>query len=217
MTSIPDPAEASDLARTSPTKRFARFAIGAIGLAFCLGGAFGYYRAASEHGDWTHVDSAIFALFLAVAAGFVWLGYTGLRGLFDRSEPIGPRDLRTQRLIWGSVGLGIVLAIVMLVGGGADPDAVFSNSRLPTGVVAILVVGWLATLALSVVWHRTIDEHEEAAYNFGGMLSLYLYLTVTVLWWLLWRGGFAPQVDAMAILVAVTFVWLAGWMWQRGR
>ncbi len=98
-----------------------------------------------------------------------------------------------------------------------DPFAVFSNGPVPLAVAAVAIVGWLLAVALSLQWHRTVDEHEARTYEFGGLAGLYLYSVLAPAWWLAWRGGLAPEPDSMVIFLAVMLVWGIGWLWRRYR
>lgn len=216
MTATPEIPAPSVVGRTL------RATVGGIGAIFGLGGLAGYYGAAREQGALSGIDFLLMGAFVLIAAGFGWLAWTGMRGVLRGDEPIAPSDRKSRLLIWISAGLGFVMALVLLVSGslGGVPlseNPIFSNAPLSPLAMAIMLVGVVATLVISAMWHRTIDEHEAAAYNFGGIVSLYAYFTATVTWWLLWRGGYAPEPQAMSIFLGVTLVWLAGWVWQRQR
>lgn len=213
MTATPEASTPSVLGRTL------RVVGGVIGVIFCLGAGVGFLEAAREHGALSAIDLLILAVIILIAAGCAWLGYTGLRGAVSDKEPIGPSNRKSRQLLWLSVGLGVVLGLVLGLGGDMPHPAsrILSDVRLSGFTVAIMIAGVVATLVLTAMWHRTIDEHEQASYAFGGIIALYAYMTVTATWWLLWRGGFAVAPESMMVFVVTTFVWLAAWLWKRSR
>ena len=81
----------------------------------------------------------------------------------------------------------------------------------------VLFAGIIVSLVLSVRWHRLLDEHERAAYDFGAVAAIYVYFTLSLMWWVLWRAALAPAPDGVAIFAIVTAVWLLGWLIRRFR
>lgn len=222
MTANIETDDGTEPAPKSPTPRLFRFIFCTIGAVFCALIIFGYSKAASEHGAFSPVDIIVVALLALAGMSLAWFGLRGLRGALRTKEPLGPRSRLARQLLWASVGLGVLVGIVLAIVGWADTpgfyqNPILSDSPLSGVAVAVLIAGWIASLAISAKWHLTIDEHEQAAYNFGGMLSLYGYVAVTVGWWLLWRAGFLGEPDAMVIFLGVTAVWMIGWVWKRSR
>jgi len=213
MTATPEASTPSVLGRTL------RVVGGVIGVIFCLGAGVGYLEAVREHGALSAIDLLVLAAMVLVAAWCAWISYTGLRGAIRNDEPIGPSDRKSRLLLWLSVGLGAVLGLVLALSGDLPHPAsrIFSDASLSGPTVAIMIAGLVAALILTAMWHRSIDEHEQASYAFGGIIALYVYLTATLTWWLLWRGGFAVTPDSMIVLLLTTAVWLAGWLWKRSR
>lgn len=154
----------------------------------------------------------------AVLIAAVWLIR---RNLHAYALPRSPR-MRQGRLLLYIAGLtGAVLGALMIAAQGGEPRSMTAILRgeapLPQAVALILAAGVVLSLLLSVRWHRLLDEHERAAYDFGAVVAIYLYFGLSSLWWLLSRGDLVPAPDGVAIFFAVTAAWLAGWLVRRFR
>ena len=155
---------------------------------------------------------------LFAVAACVW-GVLRLKPWARSGEPVAERTRKANKLLLLASGLGGVLGAVLAIGAfrTGDPFAFLSNGPMPLAVVIPAIGIWLIAMLLSLQWHRSIDEHEARAYEFGGLAGLYLYSFLAPAWWLAWRGGLAPAPDTMAIFLAVMTVWSVVWFWRRFR
>lgn len=186
---------------------------------FAIGVIAGMIGAAMNDGG---APSAIFYPILlaaiALAAGAIWLIVRN-RAVMDL--PASPRMRKSRMLLYSCGVIGIAGGMAFaLVGGGGEMGiwALFSANEpiSPTATLILLSVLILAT-ALSIRWHMLLDEHERAAYDFGAVVSIYIYFVLSIGWWLLARGGFAPAPDGHLIFWVVMITWLIGWLIRRYR
>lgn len=185
---------------------------------FLLGIAGGYLSVVLKGPDFSPVDGVVLtvtAVLLAVAVYYLW---RGVSALFNHNEPMGPSSRKARNLLYLSGALGLVIGIVLirLSGGAAAAGDILSNAPLPPAAAALLLAGLVPVAIVSLKWHQAIDEHEQAAYNFGAVAAVYVYFFLSAGWWLAWRGGFIPAPDGAVIFLVVCGVWLAAWLIRRG-
>ena len=194
-----------------------------LGLSLALvalaGVAAGFTIGWNEHHDGIGLKFVLVLGGIAlVAAGCGWL----LWREFNRPgshEPL-TRNERLNRNILiacGALG-GIVGAVLAVADGGklTEGGGVFSNEPLPPMVAAalIFVLGILIPI-ISYYWHKVVDEQEVHAYKTGTLYAFYLYGIGTPIWWLAWRGGFAPAPDGFVIYYATITVMAIVWLWKK--
>jgi hypothetical protein len=132
-----------------------------------------------------------------------------------RKERLNRNILFLCAALGGVMGLGMSLAGD---GGLADGGGLFSNAPLPTwlAVVLVLIIGLVVPI-ISFFWHRTVDEQEADAYKTGALWAFYVYGVGAPIWWLSWRGGFAPEPSGIAIYFATMLTVLIVWTWKKYR
>ena len=198
--------------------------IGALGLAICflVGVGAGFIVASLKHGDGPNLKAAIALGAIALAlGGSGWLMVREIRKPTGE-EPATPRERVNRNIIIGCALLGFVTAVIMMSAGGkgvlVGSGEVFSNEPLPRGVAIVLVlIAGVIVPAVSLYWHRVIDEQEADAYRSGAVAALYVYAIGAPTWWLAWRGGFAPEPNGFIIYYAVATTVCAVWLWKKYR
>ena len=75
----------------------------------------------------------------------------------------------------------------------------------------------IAVPAVTLGWHRSVDEHEEHVYRFAALIALYAYFWASLMWWIAARGGILPPADAKVIFGIVWAVWGVAWAWGKYR
>ena len=178
------------------------------------------YALLDGDGDANPAGAAI-AVAIAALIGLAALwGLLRLKPWAGSGEPIAPGTRKANNLLLLSGALGGLLGGAMSISmiSMEQPFGLFSNDPMPVALVIPALAIWLLLMPLiSWQWHRSIDEHEAAAYRSGGMVALYLYGFLTPAWWLAWRGGLVPAPDAMLIYIMVVAVWCVAWFrrkWQ---
>lgn len=199
-------------------KRVAQLVGGSVIAIFALGVMAGYTKAAIERGVLGWKALVVYAAASAILFLGLWIARKGVERFALAKSP----KMREYQIIMAvTVLLGGVIGILMQVGAGpshAKGLSALSYEASMTPAVSAVLLATLPLLAwLYYRWHKTADEHEQAAYNFGGMLSLYAYFFASIGWWTAWRGGLLPEPDGFAIFWMVITVWLLGWLWRRYR
>jgi hypothetical protein len=153
-----------------------------------------------------------------LTAGSAYLGYRTMRTMARVSGPGASRDRRnrTVLIICGAMGGAIGMALSL---GGSSPLTAFSNEPLPAWLAIVLTVPIAVILPiLSLYWHRSVaDEQEAAAYNKGALIGIYTYFIGAPTWWLLWRGGLVPAPDGILIYLITMAVTGTIWLWAKYR
>jgi hypothetical protein len=188
-------------------------AVGAI--AFAIGIIAGAQEASGSHGSGFYIALALAGLILA---GAVWLT---LRILPAYKLPRSPRMRQGRLLLYASALLGVAIGAASILFQGDDPRSIMrivaGMAPIPQALAWLLVAGTGLGLIVSVRWHRLLDEHERAAYDFGAVAALYVYFAISIIWWLLWRAEIVPVVDGVAVFVVTTITWMLGWLIRRYR
>lgn len=163
----------------------------------------------------------IVALFLGftVASGF-WLWKLVQRWPRPGIEARNVGTARRMTIASGVIGglLGLSLPLIGLLGGGdLDPMAAFTDTPLPPWFALAVIAALCLVVPVSLIWHRSIDEHESNAYRFGALLAVNAYFFLSSIWWFAARGGFVSAPDGMAIFFVTVTTWGLGWVWARFR
>lgn len=179
---------------------------------FLMGIVPGYLDGMAENGR--NVPSS------TVGAGSVLLLGIAAMALYVRRAGKFWQDWsRRKRLYWASLGaaglLGAISAVLLQNGGVDFGVALFASSALSPSTAIILSLLWGIGLAvILVVYHRTIDDHEERAWLWAGLAGWYAFILPAPAWWILHRAGLAPPADAMLLFVlsmvvnAIVYLWL---------
>lgn len=188
--------------------------------AICFGAIFlagilaGYSKAAAEAGKAT----------LAPWAGPLIAATLGIAGLFFyfRRHADWFRGLsRRRRRYWTALGLAAVIGGIVGVWASFDQPAnrgaiemAFTGSlsaNFAIGASLFWVIGLLVSM---IIYHRSIDDHEERAWLWAGLAGWYAFIFPAPVWWVLHRAGLAPPADAMLLFVlsmvanGVVYLWL---------
>ena len=140
-----------------------------------------------------------------------------------RSE-IGPGEAaaraRQRRLL---LNFGAIAAVGFVVGLTA---AFVENKDLPIWAGGTMP-GWFAVLAAvltvgavgigSWLYHRNMDELERLDNYWAGTLGANALLGGYPVWLILWKGGLAPQPDALTLYLAVFAVVTVAYLWRKFR
>jgi len=208
----------------SPVWRWLRIVGLSLVAVFIIGVASGFLAAHLERGKGIDLFTIAFlAADVLLFAGCVWLIIRNVRRPTG-VEPLTKKERLNRNILIGSGAVGGVMGVAMVLATWAsadevDPFAAFSDSPLPTGValVFVLVIGLLVP-ALSVYWHRTaVDEQEADAYKTGALWGIYVFMLGAPVWWFAWRGGFAPEPNGIVIYFATITVMGVIWIWKKYR
>ena len=126
-----------------------------------------------------------------------------------------------QKRYWFALGLAAVIGGV--IGGwsvadqplGRNPIEIATTGPLSTTFAIGASLFWVIGLAVSMaIYHRAIDDHEERAWLWAGLVGWYAFIVPAPVWWVLHRAAMAPPVDAMLLFIlsmvtnGVVYLWL---------
>ena len=212
--------------RMSPRRRGVTMAFLGLGVVFMLGAIFGFSVGLVEDGALPSKPSAYiaFAIILALGVTCAWALRTVYRAW--QTPDLSPFDRRYIRM-WAIIAaLGVPLGIGVSLGIDlGDPltsgSALFSNSPIdPTIAIILVIASTVALAAAAVLYHRTIDDHEERAYLWGSTIAFYFVALAFPVAWLLARGGLLTPLgigQAMIILFISFVIQAAVWLWFKFR
>lgn len=191
-----------------------------LGLVVLMGIAAGFLVAHTREGGGFGLFPFLFLSGLALAAlGCGWLLLRATSAATGE-EPLSPKERLNRNILIACGFIGGIMGMVMAVGAGnlENGGGVFSSDPLPTGlaVAMVFVIGVLLPV-ISIFWHRTIDEQETDAYKTGALYAFYIYGIGAPLWWIAWRGGFAPEPDGIIIYFATILTLGITWMVKKYR
>lgn len=183
---------------------------------FALGVIAGIIAAGREDGFDTRT-AALLAAFLTLGAVATWTGWALYAA--TPTGPVAPRVRTSRQMILFGAMLGVILGVTMAVSIDiTQPGSLFGNGPIPALAAASTILLWTGGgLPITLIWLRSIDEHEMQANNSGALAALMTYVFVEPTWWLGWRGGFLPQQQPMLTFVLVLTVYAATWLWHRSR
>ncbi|WP_298466367.1 hypothetical protein [uncultured Erythrobacter sp.] len=188
--------------------------IGGVALLFLAAFLLGYSTAILEHGVPSLIDAVIIGLGLLFIAGVVLLCVklwpdTG-------PEPVGPSVKRSRDLMVLLIGLSIVAGVAFALIEGPENNLLFSNDPIGSTPAIIVLFGLLIIAPIiTLLWWRSIDEHEADAYRYGSVVSLHFYFFLAPGWWIAARAGWVPSQDPMIVFLAVCVVWTAAWFYKK--
>ncbi|MCL9999932.1 MAG: hypothetical protein NBV68_11170 [Erythrobacter sp.] len=153
-----------------------------------------------------------------VAGGFTLAGIAAAAGgikIGDFDPPsLKSKAGRSQLFMLGSIGVGLVSAMYLIITGAID--RIIDGTFTPSPGEALVGVLMLATgLVAGLFWQREMDEHELEAVKTGAYWGLSAYFYGYPAWWLTAAAGLVPGVDDGALFFAVVAVFLAVWFVKR--
>lgn len=192
----------------------------ATGIVFCGGAIVGALGAHAEDGGGP-LDTAMIVIVSVFALGaLACLGALLRQGMKLKAEGVGltPRERMSQNILYGSLAAGGLIGLLLITQSGSVMDP-FSEGPVSPVFAIVLALAWgVAMPVMSYVWHRrAIDEQEADAYRTGAMFAAYAYWIGAPVWWILWRGGFLPAPNGMAIYFVTIFTALFIWFWKKYR
>lgn len=201
-----------------PMVRIVRLSLTLLAIIVVIAFAAGVWAGHFADGNraWSTAFAATMALLALVGAALFIPAFRDFRSLSGEIQHLPKRERATVKFIAGALLLGLVSGLI----GGLSSS--FSNwfvgeARDLPPAIAIGLLVLLATVSPWVTWRwwRAIDEHEQAAYTEGANISGHFILFAGIGWWVLSRAGLVPDPDAMALIVAMSFVWTGVWFYRK--
>lgn len=196
------------------TKRAIIIGVGTIAFVFLLGVLTGFVSAALEQGAMSTTDILITALIAAAMAAIVFFGWR----YWPQGDagPIAPSERKSRNIYYASMALGVALGMFLVLTGGDESDAVFSNGPISSTAAIGAILVWLVVVPIGTLWWlRTTDEHEKAVYLDAGNITFHIYFILVPSWWMATRAGWLPEQDPMIIWVGVAVIWSFAWLYRK--
>ena len=150
----------------------------------------------------------IFAAMIGLVAVVGWVLATLIRSLNPQMMSGFDRRYWKMWAVIAALGMpvGIGIALLGLSDQGDGFSLVLSNSPIAplTAIVGSLLIGVLLVVS-AIIYHRTIDDHEERAYLWGSTVAFYFLALTFPLHWLLQRGGLIPALTIGMALLLILF------------
>lgn len=188
-------------------------------LAVMLAGAIaGFLGAHAEGGGGPLSTTATIAFAVILLLGLASLVqiYRDLRGLFGDMDKMPRAERVSVQFLAVSMILGMIggAATVLLQSGTEWLEP--GNRSMPPAL-AISATVFLLTIGpwASWRWWRAIDEHERAAYVDGANAAGHFALFGGIAWWLLARAALVPDPDAMILVIVMSIIWSAVWLYRK--
>jgi hypothetical protein len=208
-------------------RRFMWVIVSGIGIVMTAGAVAGYLAAHEAHGGGAIGTAGILTLciFATIIIGLAFAIWRNVRKMQASNEGLTRREKLNRNIVWGcglaGGAIGLFLAFYDTRVGNSDAGAlpILADSPIPPVIALMLAFFWAVIMPIIAwFWHkRAIDEQEASAYRDGGYYAAYAFMIGAPTWWMLWRGGFAPEPDGVAIFVLFALFWSAVWFWKKYR
>lgn len=142
------------------------------------------------------------------------------------ADMIKPRRRLSPRQRRYRFALGFAAVVGGIVGGwmvadqpaGRDGLEMAFSGSLSAGFAVGASLFWVLGLAISMtIYHRAIDDHEERAWLWAGLVGWYAFIVPAPVWWVLHRADLAPPADTMLLFAFSMIVNAIVWLWLKFR
>ena len=201
--------------------------VSGLGIMMTAGAVAGYLAAHEAQGGGALGTAGIVTLCVcaAIITGLAFAIWRNVSKMKASNEGLTRREKLNRNMIYGFVlvggAIGLLPAFYDTSVGNSDtgPALILADSPMPPVVALMLVFFWAVIMPIIAwFWHkRAIDEQEASAYRDGGYYAAYAFMIGAPMWWILWRGGFAPEPDGVAIFMLFASLWTAVWFWKKYR
>jgi hypothetical protein len=197
-----------------------------LGIVAAAGAIMGYLNAEVQDGG-TIGTAEILTLcaFATIIIGLAFAIWRNVRKMQASDEGLTRREKLNRNIAWGlglaggAIGLILILYDTRVGNSDTGPPLLLADSPMPPIVALMLIFFWIVIMPIIAwFWHkRAIDEQEASAYRDGGYYAAYAFMIGAPTWWILWRGGFVPEPDGVAIFMLFALIWTAVWFWKKYR
>ena len=211
----------------SNVRRMMWVIVSGLGIVMTAGAVAGYLAAHEAQGGGALGTAGILTLcgFAAIIIGLAYAIWRNVSKMKASNEGLTRREKLNRKIVWGcglaGGAIGLFLAFYETVAGNSDtgPALIFADSPMPPVIALMLAFFWAVIMPIIAwFWHkRAIDEQEASAYRDGGYYAAYAFMIGAPTWWMLWRGGFVPEPDGVAIFMLFALIWTAVWLWKKYR
>ena len=138
--------------------------------------------------------------------------------------PMSPRRKRYWKSYLISVIFGIAMVGAIIMGKLPKDtirptiDATVGNAPValdPVWSIVVVILAVIGCLITGIIYHRNVDEQEERAVLWGGLIGWYATMMFGVSWDILWAGGVMARPDAVVVVMIGTIIGLAVMLWKK--
>jgi hypothetical protein len=208
-------------------RRFMWVIVSGLGLVMTAGAVAGFLAAHEAHGGGAIGIAGILTLcaFATIIIGLSFAIWRNVSKMKASNEGLTRRETLNRNMNYGlglaggAIGLLLAFYDTRVVTSDAGALPIFTDSPMPPIVALMLIFFWTVIMPIIAwFWHkRAIDEQEESAYRDGGYYAAYAFMIGAPTWWMLWRGGFVPEPDGVAIFMLFVSIWTIVWFWKKYR
>jgi hypothetical protein len=197
-----------------------------LGIVATAGAIVGYLNAEVQDGGTIGIAEILtLCAFATIIIGLAFAIWRNVSKMKASNEGLTRRETLNRNMICGFVliggAIGLLPAFYDTSVGNSDtgPPLLLADSPMPPVIALMLIFFWTVIMPIIAwFWHkRVIDEQEASAYRDGGYYAAYAFLIGAPTWWMLWRGGFVPEPDGVAIFMLFALIWTAVWFWKKYR
>jgi hypothetical protein len=223
MTKVKEANMVHDDDASSNGRRILWIIVASFGLIMTAGAIAGFLSAMSAQGNGNidAVSVAVLAVFVTIIGALAFTIWNLTRKMRTSQEKVPRREKLYNRILVGCMIFGGIIGLTLAISGssGTRDTALFGSGALPPMIALALAASiGIFMPVLTYYWHKNaVDELEEAAYRAGTLFAMYAFWFVAPVWWLLWRGGFLPSPDGVALYTMTMFVALFVWAWKKYR
>jgi hypothetical protein len=201
--------------------------ISSLGIVMTAGAVAGYLAEHEAQGGGSLGTAGMLTLgvFAAIIIGLAFAIWRNVRKMKASNEVLTRREKLNRNYVWGfglaggAIGLCLAFYDIRFGTSATGPALILADSPVSPVIALILAFFWAVIMPVTLwFWHkRAIDEQEASAYRDGGYYSAYAFLIGAPTWWMLWRGGLAPEPDGVVIFMLFALLWSAVWFWKKYR
>ena len=198
-----------------------------LGIVMTAGAVAGYLAAHEAQGSGAIGAAGVLTLCVcaAIIIGLAYAIWRNISKMKASNEGLTRREKLNRNIVWGcglaGGAIGLFLAFYDTSVGNSDTGSlpILADSPVSPVIALMLAIFWGVIMPIIAwFWHkRAIDEQEASAYRDGGYYAAYAFMIGAPTWWMLWRGGLAPEPDGVAIFMLFASIWTAVWFWKKYR
>lgn len=201
--------------------------VSGLGIVMTAGAVAGYLAEHEAQGGGSLGTAGMLTLgvFAAIIIGLAFAIWRNVRMMKASNEVLTRREKLNRNYVWGfglaggAIGLCLAFYDTLFGTSATGPALILADSPVSPVIALLLAFFWAVIMPVALwFWHkRAIDEQEASAYRDGGYYSAYAFLMGAPTWWMLWRGGLAPEPDGVVIFMLFALLWSAVWFWKKYR
>ncbi len=143
----------------------------------------------------------------------------------SKKPPMSPRAKKYWASLIGASILGVIGGFLTYpvgyelgrkAGAGEMPAGSWFEAPIDSTVAVAIAVIWGVLLPIMcILYHRNVDEQEENAFLWAGLIGWYAMIIIAPVWWVLAWAGIWPEAHIMGIFLVGMIVNSAVFLWKK--